>query len=967
MAQCRRPIRPWLLLLLLPAELAALNPTLPVRQYLHTSWTEAHGAALPTVNALAQDGQGYLWLATARGLYRFDGKTFFHWTPPAGESLPEDDLCHVAWSRRDGLWISSSSSVSRFQNGKLHRYPALDRTLGGKIISILARPGGGLWVLALGRDARGDTSALAALAADGTLHRFGPADGLPAAPVYGILRAGEGADLSLVLWSEVCRWSPGRPAACRPDAAAAMQPFDGRLILAAGQFLPQSPGEPAAPGHAPRNRKNSVWGALLRDESGNLWAGTNGSLLRLQDGRVERFTKRDGLSGNIVPALLEDREGDLWVATDGGIDRFRDPRAVHLSTADGLSGDLTSAVAAAPDGSVWVGIAGIGISRVQGGAIAKFLPAAFVTALFADQSGALWVATRRGVMRLVHGRFVAVNAPGGKPLQWVDAIGGQGGVVWLADENRGLFRVERGAVEHVPTPDFPALVRVAAARDGAVWLGSYRAGLMAVKPSGTCRYSPHAGPVYAIFQDSAGQIWAGIGPALGRFRNGKWTVWDSRHGLPGALIRGIVEDDRKNLWVLSSAALLRIPIAELDSAPDGSPRPLHFLSLTAADGLRLATTGMPSPRMATAADGRIWICESSGVAIVDPAKLRTNPVPPPVVIEQLTLEGQPLPAGGAPFSFRSGELHIAYNGISLMAPERVEFRYRLEPNRQWTYAGYRREVTYASLGPGNYRFQVAAANLDGLWNNAGAAVDFRVEPRFYQTVWFAAVCAFTALLSGLAVHRFRLRRLTARFQLVARERARMSREIHDSLLQGFMGVIFQLDAAARQFDVSPAESKQKLDGALDRADRVMQEARHVLSTMRLPVLEDKTLPEALQEAAAKATDGAGMAFQLKVNGTAVPLAYEAQANLFLIGREAIANAVNHSGGSRIFVQLIYSDRECRLIVQDNGAGFDPKLLREQPGHLGLRAMRERAGQIGAVFTLDAAPGRGTRIECCARF
>jgi signal transduction histidine kinase len=261
---------------------------------------------------------------------------------------------------------------------------------------------------------------------------------------------------------------------------------------------------------------------------------------------------------------------------------------------------------------------------------------------------------------------------------------------------------------------------------------------------------------------------------------------------------------------------------------------------------------------------------------------------------------------------------------------------------------------------------VAAANRDGIWNEEGAAIEFRVEPYFYQTVWFALACGAAVGLTFFALHRLRIRRIREHFELVAQERARVTREIHDSLLQGFTGVVYQLDAAARQFESDPTESRRTLEGALDRADEAMREAREMLSTMRLPALEDHTLPEALAETGARLTRDTGAAFQSKVRGSVEPLRYEVQANLFLIGREAIANAAMHAGASRIDVRLDYTDKDFLMAVQDNGKGFDAGQAEDRNGHWGLRNMRERARSVGAGFSLETAPGKGTRIEVRVR-
>jgi signal transduction histidine kinase len=482
------------------------------------------------------------------------------------------------------------------------------------------------------------------------------------------------------------------------------------------------------------------------------------------------------------------------------------------------------------------------------------------------------------------------------------------------------------------------------------------------------RYPPYSGPVRALYEDRTGAILAGAGSTLARFRNGRWTVWRPREGLPDSPIQGIVEDDRGGLWAITGAAALRLRVPDLNAVPDGAPGVLHPVSYGIADGLRLdPRIGSTSPRVAKTADGRIWICEQAGVGIIDPAALRRDMVPPPVAIEQLTLDGKPLETAGGGIAFRGRELHIAYTGISLLAPERVRFRYRLEPlNSQWTDAGTRREVTYANLAPRRYRFQVAACNLDGVCNDPGAAVEFRVQPYFYQATWFFACCVAAGGLAIWGAYDLRVRSLVSRFQLVAQERARMTRDIHDSLLQGFAGVVYQLDAASRQFGSSPEQSKQSLDRALDLGDQALREARELLSTLRLTPLEEHTLPEALEKTAVRLAEAAGADFQLKVKGRVEPLPYKVQAAMYLIGREAVVNASNHAQPSHISMRLAYSKKTFRLAVEDDGVGFDPEAAIEKTGHWGLRGMRERAARAGAEFHLDTAPGKGTRIEVTVR-
>ena len=457
----------------------------------------------------------------------------------------------------------------------------------------------------------------------------------------------------------------------------------------------------------------------------------------------------------------------------------------------------------------------------------------------------------------------------------------------------------------------------------------------------------------------------GTGSGLSRFCGGNWTTWSARQGLPEGGVRGILEDGRGGLWLVTGAAVLRLPAAAMNCS--GPPQSLAFTTYGLAEGLRLARAGRQGPRIAKSRDGRLWVSTEDGVAVIDPGRIRANPAPPPVVIEQLLADGRPIDTGSASkIRFRGRQVQITYTGLSLTAPERVRFRYRLDGlERDWTDAGTRRYVAYVNLPPAAYTFRVLACNSEGVWNTTGASLAFQIAPYFYQSKWFAALCAGTAALLIWGGYRVRMRRLVIRLRLIAGERARMTRELHDSLLQGFSGVVYQMEAASRLYASNPEAGKQRLDRAIDQADRSLSEARRAIMSMPLQELEHATLPEALSNFGSRATEGFPSAFHLTLQGHVRQLPYEVQANLYMIGREAIYNAVNHADARRIAVELVYSARGARLSVEDDGIGFDLEAAMAKTDHRGVIGMQERAKHIGAVLTIHSAPGRGTRIEMTA--
>jgi len=954
----RAPSAAVILALLLPIGAAAISPSVELGRLLHDSWTGANSVDLGSVNAIRQGTDGYLWISSDTGLHRFDGLRFSDPPLRAGQEMPSGRAIDTL-SRADGsLWVSFGLSLIRLRDGRLDFREDTDRHTG--VRTMLDAGGGTVWLLG------GTLSRLE----PGRPRRFFTADdGLPPVRVEAIALAGPGA-LWLGIPGAVCRWTPGSRANCHPlpgiflslfpigpdDVYGASTACLAHIAHGAVEILTREVSELAVSARS-----------LIVDRSGSVWVGTASGLLRIRKGVVERFTRRDGLSGDRVQTIIEDTEGDLWVGTNSGIDRFRDPRVLHL---DAMDGNFSTAVAAAPDGTVWIGTIGAGLARWKSGSLSWFsvangLPGNFVQALAVDRQGVLWLATDRGLARFERDRLVPAlpDGPGSKAVFSIDFD--TSGGAWFADQMKGAWRLFDRRVSLIPGLPQTSLFRLAGTPDGSMWLGYYENGVFrwrngAVEPVDLNATGAVSAP-RALLAGRDGAVWIGAGRVLCRILGGRLTAWGPRQGMPPEDIQSIAEDSAGVLWVATPEAVLRIARPD----PAGGQSMLRVTRYFHQDGLRRrSSVGMYGSRIAVAPDGRIWVTEQDGVAILDPALLRPDTVPPAIHIDQIIVDGTPLPWGVS--AFRGHEARIEYNGISLRAPERLHFKYRLDPGSQaWTDVQNQRSVSLISPEPGSHTFRLMACNLDEVCNEQGGDIEFQVIPYFSQTIWYKLMWLAFAAGIGYVLHWLNVQRIKSRFRLAAQERARVTREIHDTLLQGFAGVVYQLDAASRQFETHPAASKERLDKAIGQADNALTEARRTLQDMRLPVLEDSTLPEALQDVGASAVES-GAVFVLRVKGTVVSLPYAAQAAMFLIGREAIHNAAKHSGAGRITVHLHYRDPEFRMTIADDGSGFDPAEAKKKAGHFGIDSMAVRARQAGAEFQVDTAPGKGTTVTVTAK-
>jgi signal transduction histidine kinase len=317
------------------------------------------------------------------------------------------------------------------------------------------------------------------------------------------------------------------------------------------------------------------------------------------------------------------------------------------------------------------------------------------------------------------------------------------------------------------------------------------------------------------------------------------------------------------------------------------------------------------------------------------------------------------------------DLQVDYTALSLVAPEKTQFRYKLEGrNPEWQEAGNRRSAFYTDLPPGRYRFRVIASNNSGLWNEQGDALDFSIAPAYWQTYWFRAVCVLALVGLLWFLYQLRLRQVTQALGMTlgARisERTRVARELHDTLLQSFQGLLLQFRTAQTLIPTRPAQAQQTLEAAIDQAREAVNEGRRAVEGLRPAALEANDFTEAIRtlgEELANYPIHSTVELTLNVEGTPRALEPFARDEIYRIAAESIRNAYKHAEASRVEVLLGYGDRRFDLRVRDDGKGIDPAFLSENivEGHYGIIGMRERAKELGSNLSIWSAPTSGTEL------
>ena len=946
-----------------------------VRQYGHARWTLRDGGLPGYPQSIAQTRDGFLWLATDFGLQRFDGVRFTSWEPPPGSSLPGVAVRLLA--TRDGsLWIGTDQGLARWNGGVLSAH----RELNGEFVSALAEDRhGAVWA---GTNGRGDSAKLCSIQGGsvdcdgdgGRLGRFVLALHEDAAGELWV-----GADTGL--W----RWGEGEAA---PTQYAVTDPFsdinalvgDGRgaIVVATTRQLARLVDGTLEPFPVDSGLGEVRPTSLLRDRRGGLWIGTqDNGVLHVHDGRTHRFGRVDGLSGTTVVDIFEDREGNVWVATLGGLDRFRDIAVGRLSTGQGLDNDVVLSVLATSDGDVWMSTLS-GLKRwsdgvVQGHSLPGPSTSGGVGSLFEDSLGRVWASSSLGLYSFEPGATRPVRA--GLPTRYVQAFAEDaGGTLWVSDSS-GLFGLRGGDdVEVVPWSTFGGehARALLAGPSGGLWLGFAGGGVSRlengrVQRTYTSTDGLGAGDVNNLHDDRHGALWVATEGGLSRIARGRIDTLNVRNGLPCDAVKWSIEDHAGALWLQMDCALVRVERDELNGWISDPTSSVDLVAYDASDGaLGYADLGSYGPKVSRAADGRLWFAGFDGVGIIDPRALPSNPVPPPVHIEQVAADGvtyAPPAVARLPAGVR--DVSIEYTALSLGAPEKVAFRYRLEGRDEgWVEAGSRRQAFYTHLPPGSYRFRVIAANDRGLWNEEGAAWQFSIAPAYYQTNAFRLAVVTSVILSLTLLYRLRLHRVTAQLQARLQERlderARVAQALHDTLFQGFVSSSMQLHAVADE--IVDQKARSKLTRVLQRMNRIIDEGRESVSGLRVPDGDDN-LESALARDAEHLKGERQIDVRLAVKGNPRPLQPLARDAVYQISREALANTFRHARAKHVEVDVEYSRDDLTVRVRDDGCGIAPNIVDEgRAGHFGLPGMRERAERMGAVLRLWSRVGAGTEVE-----
>jgi ligand-binding sensor domain-containing protein/two-component sensor histidine kinase len=931
------------------------------------------GLPSTTIYSIVQTRDGYLWIGTSNGLARFDGVKFTVFDPTNTKEIQFSEIMWLTEASDGTLWIGCYwGGLISYKNGKFRKYGKNDGLTDERPVYIHQDKAGSLWI--------GTPNGLFQMK-DGKFKRFWKEEGLPGNVVWSTLEDNSGKFWVGTVGGGLYQFINGRF-----EKFTAIDEID--------IFCP------------------------FQDRKGDIWIGTESGLYRMQKGKITKYNAPEHLAGEGVPNLLQDRDENLWIGTDRGLTRFRNEVFDHFRPQQGFIGNQVTAIHEDREGNLWIGTADRGIARFSNGKFVTFSKAEGlededVTSLFETKNGDMLIGTRSGMSRFRNNQvenFMLSPLSLHKGVRSV--IEDSNGTIWIGSAGFGLLVLKDKSI--TPFSETQQLLGKSVRamfedRPGSLWVSNFGQGvnhlengkitekftvkeglstsyvsnfhkandgslLISTEDGGINRYkdgkfSVHISQemlqaqVITMYTDSDGVLWMGtLGGGLKRFQNGKLTTIRRIHGLSDDMVGDILEDSKNTFWISTPKGIFKVNKNDLNDFATGKLSSVQSIAFGKSDGMKsIEFSSGNQPAATKSRNGKLWFPSARGAVMIDPERLETNAKRPPVHIEEIFVDGDKLDPNIAKTELTPGKekFEFHYTALSLVAPEKVLFKYKLEGfDKEWVDAGTRRIAYYTHIPPGNYVFRVIACNNDGVWNESGTKASFYLKPYFYQTVWFYAVCSVFVLFVAAGYHRHRIKKVSAEFRAVLEERARIAREIHDGIAQGIAGVVLQLETAQ---SLSRENSQRYLNRALELARQSVHEVRRAIGDLRPMTLGAADFPEAICSMVRQQVHDTNLKFDFDVSGNPIPLSENAQRELLRICQESVQNAIKHSNAQRVTVKIHYDPTAVNLSVEDDGSGFDV-LSASSDSHFGLAGMRERAARMGGQLSIQSISGEGTLIE-----
>ncbi len=968
-----------------------LSAATSAQEYGFDVWTTANGLPQNTVTGVVQTPDGYLWLSTFDGLARFDGVRFTIFDKGNTKGIVNNRFARLFADRAGTIYACTENYVvTVYRNGFFNSYSDF-ATSGDPIFTITSDAkgnalletdkgyfalqgdrfvrtpdqkepnvkqiywgkSGAKWVIARNQatrhqDRQVTTYPLKLTAEElGDIHRLAPYEDSRGAlwvrrrtPAFALWRLQDGK-VTVFTKKEI-------PVLYELYPNQLQEAADGSLwFLLSGLTLPKlNQFVRFKDNQFTTYKLNEAVGATasLIDREGNFWLATSTGLRRLRRKLITTISVKDGLNSNEVYPLLQTQNGDIFIGTTQGVNRYADGKILDLRLNYATSVPLYIRSLWEDDQArVWLGFQGSGgFGRFAAPSSVKRigkndLPNG-VTDFTSDPAGNLWIATEEGLFK------------------------------YKDDQELAHYTTNDGLPHN-------AVITIHFDHNGSLWAGTYE-GLAQFKDGRFISYNAEAGSpkgfVRALYEDADGVLWCGTyGDGLVRYKGGKFFNYRIEHGLFNNGVFAILEDNRGNFWMSSNRGLHRVSKQELNDFAEGKIPKLNSVSYDEKDGmLNAECNGGRLPAAIKAKDGKFWFPTMGGVVIIDPEAETVNPNPPPVVIENISIDRKPVDSHTGQVELQPGQSNIAieYTGLSLTKSEQIKFKYKLEGlEENWVEAGTRRTVDYSYLPAGSYTFRLIAANANGVWNNEGTALRIIVRPFFYQTWWFLGLLAVVVATLGWWVYHTRVSRLRAIAEaktLFSRrliesqeaERKRIASELHDGLGQNLVVIKNRAALGIKKGDDQERVAKE-FNNISESATQALDEVREITNNLRPQLLDRLGLTKAIHAMLKKVSDV--VEIESEIDSIDNLFNESEEISVYRIIQESLNNVIKHSNASIAKVRIKRTEGQVLITIEDKGKGFDTTTA---SSGLGLVGLKERAQLLNAELLIESKIGKGTTIQ-----
>jgi ligand-binding sensor domain-containing protein/signal transduction histidine kinase len=983
---CRAAVGLAILLTIAAKSTRAVDPTQPASSYIRTTFTVEDGLSSNVVNAIVQTRNGFLWIGTDAGLNRFDGR---HFTPiyfrgPRG--TPQGIVSALAEGPDGDLWMGTDAGLVRIPRMVLDQSDRSSMAfyhpgagLSDEVRWLHFSRAGVLWIgteaglfrfdgnrfetvipqVSISRIEESSDGHLLVVSGNGFIELDGtrvvehpklPEQlGIDSHKIYHVFQDRQGA-----LWfctiSGLARRENGaieRLQPYGPGGHGVLRVYEdpqGNLWVEASTSAQSTGGIFRVSGTKLESLASSIQvRAISADREGNLWLGTNGEgLVRFKDRPIRIFTKADGLPNNVPMTVLSKRDGSVWVGNNcGGLSVFNGERFKTYDEKDGLANSCVWALAEGKGDELWVGTWGGGIFRFAENRFEQFTNARqglandVVRTIMVARDGSLWIATDGGLSHMVDRQFHNYSITDGLSSNHVLNV--------YQDHHDGI------------------------------WVGTSRGVNRMTGDHFTPVLSAHEifDPRYiSLGEDSSGDLYAVSEPTGIDQIEGNQLV-EVNHDLD---LLSMAPSHQGELWFSGGKGIFRFSEAAFRQS-HSQENPPDYTSFGKTDGMSTTQCSIGTPNMAMAADGKLWVATVQGLAMLDLPRLHFENAKPVIFVEEVTVgRDSQLPDRELVLPPGTHHVELRFDSISLASPEKIRFQYRMEGvDPVWLDADNSLTAVYTNIPVGTHAFKVRACNSDGVWDRAGISFPVIQKPYFYETGWFRALCIAALVALLWAAYQLRLRQIQQQFdaglEVRVSERTRIARELHDTLLQSFHGLMFRFQAARNLLPGRPQEAMNTLDNAINATEQAIHEGRSAIQHLRSEQDTHIDLAEWLNKTAQELADsltgnGNSPKFSLTVEGERRGLSDTSREEIYRITREILHNAFRHAQASRIEAEVRYDVDEFRIRIRDDGRGIEPQILKAggRSGHWGLRGARERAQQIGAHLDFWSEVGAGTEVQ-----